>query len=434
MNSSPDSGSLQRVVGVRALGLNLVNLTIGSAIFGLPALVAAMLGTAAVVAYLVCAVLFGLVGLCFAEAGSRVGSAGGLYAYATTSFGPVAGGVAGTLLWVASGASADAAIANLLLDTLGTVQPVLTEPWIRATFLILLFAIVAAVNIRGVHYGVRLSMLITLIKIAPLVLLVIAGAFFVDPTRLAWTGMPSIQSVGEASVLVFYAFMGLEAALSMSGEIKRPSRTVPRGILMGLLIIATLYIGLQLVSQGTLGEALKDSKAPLLDAAKIVLGPWGGALLIATVALSASGCIAADVLSTPRVLFAFAEQGQLPRRVAAVHPRFATPAIAIAVYSIVCTALAVSGSFRQLAIVSSSGTLILYMICCLGVLRLRARKVMHDAETFVAPGGPVVPLLAAGIIAYLLSSLSWQEIAAAFAFVAVTALAFYIVQRRRRAQ
>ena len=80
MNTTTERGSLERVVGPAALGLNIVNLTVASGIFALPALVAASLGREAVLAYLVCAVLFGLVGLCFAEAGSRVGSAGGLYA------------------------------------------------------------------------------------------------------------------------------------------------------------------------------------------------------------------------------------------------------------------------------------------------------------------------------------------------------------------
>ena len=107
MNAATEPASLKRVVGVGGLSFNVVNLTIASGIFALPATMAVILGHAAPLAYFVCMVLFGLVGLCFAEAGSRVGSAGGLYAYVSVPFGPVAGGVAGTLLWLASGASAD---------------------------------------------------------------------------------------------------------------------------------------------------------------------------------------------------------------------------------------------------------------------------------------------------------------------------------------
>jgi amino acid transporter len=429
MNTTKETGSLERVVGPTALGLNIVNLTVASGIFALPALVAASLGREAVLAYLVCSVLFGLVGMCFAEAGSRVGSAGGLYAYATTSFGPVAGGVVGNVGWFAGGAAADAAIVNLLFDTLSTVMPVLAETWIRAIFMLALFAVVAVINIRGVRHGVRLSVLLTIIKIAPLVILVLAGVFFVDPSQLRWTELPALKSIGAASVATFYTFMGMEAALSMSGEVVRPSRTVPRGILIGLAIIGTLYIGVQLVAQGTLGAALAGSKTPVVDAARIIFGPWGGALLVAALALSASGCIAADVLSTPRILFALAERGQLPRQVAAVHPRFGTPAVAITVYTIVCATLAISGSFQLMLILSSSGVLITYFICCLGILRLRALGITHDVQTFVVPGGPVVPILAAVIIIWMLGSLSTKELLAAGIAVAVLALTYGIAAK-----
>ncbi|MGH8314781.1 MAG: APC family permease, partial [Steroidobacterales bacterium] len=213
-------------------------------------------------------------------------------------------------------------------------------------------------------------------------------------------------------------------------EVVRPSRTVPRAILMGLLIIAALYVGLQLVAQGTLGDAIKDSKAPLVESARVVFGSWGGILLAVCMSLSASGCIASDVLSTPRVPFAIAQQGQLPRQIASVHPRFGTPYVAIILYAVICAGLALSGSFKQLAIISSSGTLVLYLICCLGVLKLRAQKIATEGEAFVAPGGPVVPVLAAAIIVWMLSTLSRQELVSVLVVVAVLAVAYAVVARR----
>ena len=424
MNAATDTTSLKRVVGVGGLGFNVVNLTIASGIFGLPAILAGILGPQAILAYFVCAVLFGLVGLCFAEAGSRVGSAGGLYAYASVPFGPIVGGIAGTLLWVATGAVADAAIVNLLVDTLGAVIPALAPTWVRVSIMLGLFAVLATINIRGVRYGVRLSVTLTIIKIAPLVLLVIAGAFAIDPSRLHWTAMPSISSIGYASVSVFYVFMGVETALSMSGEVLRPARTVPRAILMGLLIIVTLYVGLQLVAQGTLGSALAQSKAPLVEAATIVFGSWGGVLLLSAIALSASGCLAADLLSTPRVLYALAQQGQLPRQLGKIHTRFGTPAAAIGVYACVCAVLALSGTFKQLLIISSSGTLILYAICCLGVLRLRAHGIAMEGAAYQAPGGPFVPLVATAIILWMLSTLSMWELLAAVGLISVAGVGY----------
>src|SRR5687767_2565505 len=109
-SGGPPSPHLERVIGVGGLGFSAVNCIVGSGIFGLPGIAAAMLGPAAVLAYLVCTVLIGLVGLCFAEVGSRVSGAGGLYAYARESFGPIVGGIAGTLLWSANSVAPSAAV------------------------------------------------------------------------------------------------------------------------------------------------------------------------------------------------------------------------------------------------------------------------------------------------------------------------------------
>jgi amino acid transporter len=434
MNTPPASAPLKRVIGVKSLGLNVVNLTIAAGIFGLPAIIAGILGAQGILAYLVCAVLFGLVGLCFAEAGSRVGQAGGLYAYASVPFGPVVGGIAGTLLWTASGSAADAAIINLLVDTLAAVMPALGAPWVRVVIILGLFATVALINIRGVTHGVRLSIALTIIKIAPLALLVIGGLFVLDPAKLAWGGVPPLRSVGQAAVVLFYAFIGVEAALNMSGEVIRPSRTVPRGILLGLSIIVVLYMGLQLVAQGTLGAALPQSKAPLVDTANIVFGHWGGRMLVLAVAISASGCLAADMLSSPRVLHAFAEQRQLPRWLARVHPRFDTPAAAIAAYAAVCAMFALTGTFKQLLILSSSGSLVLYLICCLGVLRLRARQIAIDGTPFIIPFGPVVPIAACAIIIWMLSTLSFRELWWTLAFISAVGIAYAMHEHRRNSR
>jgi APA family basic amino acid/polyamine antiporter len=433
LNTLPEAVPLKRVVGVGSLGLNVVNLTIAAGIFGLPAIIAAILGPQAILAYFLCAVLFGLVGLCFAEAGSRVGSAGGLYAYVSVPFGPIVGGIAGTVLWVTTGAAADAAIVNLLVDTLSAVDPALGAPWVRVVSILALFSVVALINIRGVTYGLRLSAILTVIKIAPLALLVLGGAFAVDPAKFVWPALPSLQNVAKASIILFFAFIGVESALSMSGEVIRPSRTIPRGILMGLLIIAGLYIGLQLVAQGTLGEGLAQSRAPLVDAAKIVFGSWGGRLMVLAVCISACGCIAADMLSTPRVLHAFAEQGQLPRSMRSIHPRFGTPAVAIGVYATACATLALSGTFRQLGTLASSGTLLVYLVCCLGVLRLRAKNITGEEPPFRVPFGPVIPLAACGIIVWMLLTLSYLELGAALVFVAVVGMAYAALELRRRA-
>ena len=429
-SASGSTPHLERVIGVGGLGASAVNCIVGSGIFGLPGIAAAMLGPAAVLAYLLCAVLVCLVGLCLAEAGSRVSHPGGLYAYATAAFGPVVGGIAGTLLWVANSVVTSAAVANLLVDTIAMgLSTVGVGVW-RFVALVMVYAVFGAVNIRGARGGTRLSMILAVIKIAPLMLLVIVGAFTVRLSNLEWVAVPAASQVGQTAVLLFFAFIGVEGALNASGEVANPARTVPRAIFLALTLVAALYIGLQVVAQGVLGAGLAGAPAPLVATA--VFGPWGARLFWVTTVLSVTGFLSADVLCSPRNLAALAERRQLPRGLAAVHPRFKTPAIAVGMYALTCALVAVSGSFRYLVILGTSGTLVLYLICCLGLLRLRARGVATSGPPYRAPGGSFVPLAASAIILWLLSTLAWAELAAALSFVAASGGVYALQERWRR--
>jgi amino acid transporter len=200
---------------------------------------------------------------------------------------------------------------------------------------------------------------------------------------------------------------------------------------MTLTLVAALYIGLQLVAQGVLGAGLAVAKAPLVATATAVFGPWGTRFLVAATILSAAGYLSADILCNPRSLYALAESGQLPRKLAAVHARFGTPAVAIGTYAVLCFVVALSGSFRQLVIVASSGTLVLYLICCLGLLRLRARQVAMVGKPFRAPGGPFVPLAASAIIVWMLTTLELKELVAAAGLVIVSGAVYGIREQKR---
>jgi amino acid transporter len=425
---------LERVIGVGGLASAAINTIVGSGIFGLPGIAAAMLGPSAVLAYLLCALLIGLVGLCFAEAGSRVAGGGGLYAYATESFGPVVGGIAGTLLWAATCVAASAAVINLLVATTAVAVPAVGTGPGRLLLIVAVYAALALVNIRGVRAGARLSLVLVVVKIAPLVLLIVAGVFVVHAANLQIASAPAASQVAQTAVVLFFAFIGVEGGLNVCGEVVDPSRTVPRAICIALIVVAALYIGLQTVAQGVLGEALRGSPVPLVALASSILGPWGARLLFATTLLSIGGFLAADMLGSPRVFVALAERQQLPRMLATVHSRLRTPAHAISIYAAVAAVAAASGTFRQLVVLSTSGTLLLYLIACLGLLRLRARRVAAFGPCFRAPGGSLVPLAASGIIIWLLSTLSWTELLATLAVVAAAGAAYANVELRRKRQ
>ena len=424
---------LQRIVGVRALALMVVSITVGAGIFGMPALAARDLGAAAVLAYVVCAVIMGLIALCFAEAGSRVAGTGGLYAYATAAFGPMAGGMVGMLLFTANGAFASAAVAALFANSMALLVPWFAMPLARAGLLVGMYGAFAWLNIRGVRGGVAAAQATTVVKLMPLLLLVVAGAFFIRFENLRWTVAPTFATVGRASTVLIFAFMGLEGALSISGEVSNPARTVPRAILLGLASVVALYIGVQLVAQGVLGDTLRSgSTAPLAETAQVAFGPIGGTLVLIATVLSTLGYIAADTLAAPRVLLALGTDGFLPTAVGTIDSVRQTPMIAIVCYLGLATLLALSGGFAVLAVVAASGTLAMYLICCLGVLRLRAKGVSGTETPFVMPGGPTIPVLASLGIVALLASLERTELLWLGVVLAVCAIPYWVRRQALR--
>ena len=410
-----DKGHLQdeglvRVIGTGALGMGVINMVVGAGIFVLPGLVAAELGAAAIFAYLICSVTVALVFMCFAEVGSRVSRSGGSYAYVEEAFGPFAGFIASILFWFGYSALADAAITVIMVDSLSIIFPILDDTVPRAVFIITLITFLTIVNVRGVKSGVRLYIFNTIAKLVPLLLLIVVGLFVMNFDNLAITEWPSFATIGGSTILLFYAFSGAECALSASGEIKNPAKTVPLGLLLGMGGLLALYIGLQTVSQGVLGpELANNTKAPLVAVATEVFGDWGGKMLIAGAVISIYGALSGDMLGGPRVIFASALDNNLPKALGAVHPKYKTPHVAIIFFAVVIAVFALSGTFTYLAVVATGSLLLIDLGVSLAVLRLRQRDGLPKGEQFRLPFGPVIPLLSCAIVIWLLLQMPLDE-------------------------
>ena len=425
-DSVQDEG-LVRVIGTGALGLSVVNMVVGAGIFVMPGLVAAVIGPAAILSYLICSVTVALVFLCFAEVGSRVSRSGGAYAYVEEAFGPFVGFIASILFWFGFSALADAAITVIMVDSIAIVVPILGESIPRAVFIIALLTFLAAVNIRGVKAGVRLYIFNTLAKLVPLLLLVRAGLFVINIEYLAIPEWPSAASIGASTILLFYAFNGAESALNASGEIQNPSKTVPLGLLLGLGGILLLYVGLQTVAQGVLGpELANDTEAPLVAVATAVFGDWGGKMLIAGVVISIYSNLSGDMLGGPRVVFASSLDNNLPRFLGKVHPKYKTPHIAIIFFAVVIGVFALSGTFKYLAIVATGSLLLVDLGVILAVLRLRQRDGLPKDGEFRLPFGPVIPLLSCAIVGWLLLQVPLNEAATIVTLVGACAVIYAI--------
>jgi len=429
---SVQNEGLVRVIGVGALGLGVVNMVVGAGIFVLPGRIAAELGSAAIIAYLVCSVALALIFLCFAEVGSRVTRSGGAYAYIEEAFGPFAGFIASILYWFGYMALSDAAITVAMVEAMSVAFPVLGESIPRAAFIIALFMFLTVVNIRGVKSGVRLYVFNTLAKLIPLLLLLVVGLFAIRIENLAIPAWPSAQQVGAGAILLFFAFSGGETALNASGEIRNPSKTVPLGLLMGISILLVLYVGLQTVAQGVLGpELASNTEAPLVAVAVAVFGGWGGKMLLAGVVISIFGAISGDMLGAPRVLFACSLDGSLPKVLSKVHPEYKTPYVAVIFFAIVVCAFTLSGTFRYLAVFATGSLLIIDLGVSLAVMRLRQRDGLPEAGEFRLPLGPLIPLLSCLIIGWLLLQVPAQE-AFSIAGLVGAATVIYAVRARVR--
>ena len=427
--AAPSEAGLVRAIGARQLTASIINVTIGAGIFVLPAAAAAGLGPAAPMAYIVCAVLMALIVCCFASAGSRVSLTGGLYAYVGVAFGPFVGFLAGVLYFLMA-TFAVASVASAFAGSVSVLWPAFAAPGVRTALIASLFAVLAAVNIRGVKPGVRLVEAVTVAKLLPLLVLVTVGICFVNGEYLRWPGMPAASAVGSTAIVLIFAFVGLEIALVPSGELRDPTRTVPRALFSALAITTTLYLLIQMVAQGLLGPAIAThADAPLAEAASRVLGAGGRLLVLAGAAISMFGYASGDMLGSPRALFAFARDGVLPAAMARIHPRFHPPHVAIAVYAVMVVIIAASSSFTKLAILANVAALTLYLMCVAASVELQRRDVRIDGVPFALPGGPVIAVLAAGVILWVLSHATRREFVVE-GIVLTVASVFYLVRKR----
>lgn len=434
MNPSPtqDAG-LVRAIGVRALTAATINSTIGAGIFVLPATVAAGLGEGAPLAYLVCAGLMLLVVGSFAIAGSRIAISGGIYAYVDTAFGPFVGLMAGVLQMLNS-VLAVAGVATALVSSIAVAWPAVGQGAGRWLLLAAIFGTLAVVNIRGVKQGARTVEVVTLAKLLPLLIFVIAGGIFVLGRGVPVPTVPPLDSIGRTALVLIFAFAGAELSLIAGGEIRNPARTVPASLFLALGLTTTFYLAIQLVAQGVLGPALAaEADAPLAQAASRFFGTAGITLMLGGAVVSMFGYVSGDMLATPRSLFALGRERLLPRAFARVHPRFHTPYVSIAAYAVVVYLLAANGTFGKLVLLSNVAVLSLYLLGCLAAVQLWRRDVRLPEAPFSFPGMVLVPIGGAAVVIWLLSHATAEEFLAEAVALGIAAMLYVLraIARKR---
>ena len=415
------------------LSANIINIVIGAGIFVLPAIVAAGLGSASIFAYLFCGFLIILMMLCYAEVGSKITDTGGVYTYIEKSFGRYPGFLTAILFLLAT-ITANAAVANAIADIISKLFPFFQGEFIRIVFFFILFSGLAYINVMGVKKGVAFVKIITILKIAPLLFIIFIGFKDVDITNLYWESIPSINEVGETSLILFFAFTGAGSALSVSGEVRNPNKTIPRGILLSILTVLIIYILVQTVAQGVLGSSLPSFvENPLGEVASHIFGPIGFTLLTIGAGVSMFGNLSGMILSVPRVLFAASSDRIIPiKKLSLIHNKYTTPYVSIIVYASLGFLLASAGGFKHLAIISSASALLISLGISIATIKLRRDKnFASDSKTFKIPGGYTVPILSSLFILWFLYHLSADAIIEIGLFTIILTIGYFLINSKR---
>ncbi|HEY3243365.1 MAG TPA: amino acid permease [Phycisphaerae bacterium] len=405
MNNRINAGLVRGIRRWDLLAL-VLNSIIGAGIFGLPSKVFALAGPYSLAAYVVCAVPVVLIVLCFAELGSRFNETGGPYIYTQQAFGSFIGFEVGWLMWLAR-VTAFASLCNLFVGYLGYFWPAVTTGWWRVTVIGMVVVCLTVVNLVGVRRAAWVGNAFTLGKLIPLMLFVATGVFFIHPGNYSLVAPPGYHAFSSAVLLLVFAFSGFEVAVIPAGEVRDPQRHMPFALLVGIGIVAVLYVLVQFVCIGTL-PALATSDRPLADAAQRFFGGAGAAVVSLGALISVTGTLNAIMLAAPRLLFAQAERAQLPRCLALTHPRFHTPHLAILVSAIIMLVLTLWGTFISALTISTITRLVAYALTCAAVPVLRRRRTA-PAAAFLIPAGALVATLALTLCIWLLSNSAWSE-------------------------
>jgi amino acid transporter len=393
---------LVRAIGRWSLVALVVNSIIGSGVFGLPSVLAGLLGAASAWAVLLAGAAVGIIIACFAEVASQFTQAGGPYLYARVAFGRMMGIQVGWMLWLAQ-LAAPAANANLFVIYLGEFWPNVNQPLPRFLILSLLVGILAFVNYRGVRAGAQVSNVFTVAKLVPLAIVIIAGVFYLLGGHQNAPRLPSTGDAGawlKAMLLLVFAYGGFETALTPMAEAKDPRRDTVFALFIALIICTILYTLTQWIVIDVLPNPAKSAR-PLADVARLILGSKGAALVAIGALVSCYGYLSAKILAVPRVTFALAEAGDFPAWFAAVHPRFRTPYFSILVFAFLIWLLALFGNFSWNLTLSAVARLFYYAVGCAALPVLRKKQA--EAERFRLPGGTVFAVLGVVICLVLIT-------------------------------
>ncbi|MEU7892486.1 amino acid permease [Nonomuraea sp. NPDC049152] len=429
---------LKRRLSATDLTVFGIGVIVGTGIFVLTGRVAReTAGPAVALSFVVAAIVCGLAALCYAEFASTIPVAGSAYTFSFATLGEFPAWIIGWDLMLEM-ALAGAVVAvgwsgyfNSLMNTIGVNLPSVEVFNLSVNYpAMVIVAILTVVLTLGIKLSSRVNLTIVVVKVAVIILVIVAGLFFIDAANFtpfipAPKPTPAVQGLAapliqvlfgitpvaygvigifSAAAIVFFAFIGFDIVATAAEETINPQRDLPRGIIGSLAICTFLYVAVSLVVVGMQPYQQLSEDAPLADAFRAVGQPWIASLISIGAIAGLTTVVMILMLGQTRVLFAMCRDGLLPRGLAKVHPRFGTPALITVIVGIVTMLLSGFISLGALAELVNIGTLFAFVVVSIGVIILRrTHPELHRA--FRAPLVPLLPILSVLACLYLMLNL-----------------------------
>ena len=391
-------GQLSRQLGLFGTTMAVMGGIVGAGIFINPYLVAERVHTAPLIlgAWIAGGLIALAGGFIYAELAARMPVVGGQYAYLREALHPAVAFTYGWVLLLVIQTGGMAAVAvTFARYFLELTQWPLSDSFVAAGAL----ALLTAINCLGVRAGSRLQSILTLTAIGAIALLEAVSLWRGGDSQIAWrplldqpASMNLVLAFGAAMTPVLFAYGGWQTTSFLGGEVRDPRRTLPRGIILGVLGVIAVYVSVNFVYLHVLGAAgLAQATTPASSVMRQMLGARGGQLIAAGIAISAFGFLAQSMLTAPRVYFAMAQDGVFFRGVAWVHPRTQVPVVAIMLQGAWAIVIALAGTYAQVVnyVIAMDCIFFGLTAVCLFVLRRRESA----PAGFRVPGHPWTTLL-----------------------------------------
>ncbi len=383
---------------------DLTNLIIGSVIgadiYITPGLTAAMMGPASILVWVLAGIFALVIALVFSYTSYYVPMVGGPFAFVTKAFGKFYGFLTGWLMLIAE---MMALPLFAIVFTRYLHYFIELEPWQEVLVKGLFIFSLTTVNIFGVKLGGRVNDVLTIMKLAPLVLVIVLGFVFLtyNPEKISQNYTPIAplgwENFGSALVLIFWAYAGFEMGTLPASEVKNPKQVIPKAIIIGMLLVVLFYLSTNFVLYGTINWVeLSHSTLPLVLAGTLVIGYVGGMIVSFGALASVSGTSSSFVLGVSRLYYAMSDEGLLPKVFSKVHKKYNTPYMALIIQGIIAFFLSMYAGITQLISFSIFNMAIMYIFVCLSLVVLKKEK-----ETkFI--GQNILPFIGIAICGFLI--------------------------------